>query len=304
MRRSSGLVAREPLDRNAVLDLLDRLIDRSMVALDDSGSDRRYRLLETVRVFARQRLVESGEHDDLRDRHLEHFCKLAEAAEAAIPRTGGLSWLPRLEDDYSNLLAALNWAHARRDADSLLRLSSSLALFWEMRGRFGDGATWMDRALALAEQRPNQSSALRVRALWGRAHLAIFAGDFAKATSIAPAALTLADKIGDPIASGRLRTTLAVARCYTDPRSAGAVLAESIAIGESAGDDWVVADATKFTCVAHTMAGELDAFEAALIELRQVATRLDNAFFLSWGRWRPWVFASSAGPDARGGRTL
>jgi predicted ATPase/DNA-binding CsgD family transcriptional regulator len=273
---------REPLDRNAVLDLLDRLIDRSMVALDDSGSDRRYRLLETVRVFARQRLVESGEHDDLRDRHLEHFCKLAEAAEAAIPRTGGLSWLPRLEDDYSNLLAALNWAQARRDADSLLRLSSSLALFWEMRGRFGDGATWMDRALVLAEQLPNQSSALRVRALWGRAHLAIFAGDFAKAMSITPAALALADKIGDPIASGRLRTTLAVALCYTDPRSAGAVLKESIAIGESAGDDWVVADATKFTGVAHMMAGELDAFEAALIELRQVATRLGNAFFLSW----------------------
>jgi DNA-binding CsgD family transcriptional regulator/tetratricopeptide (TPR) repeat protein len=123
---------------------------------------------------------------------------------------------------------------------------------------------------------------MRVRALWGRAHLAIFAGDFPKAMSIAPAALALADKIGDPIAAGRLRATLSVALCYTDPRSVGPLLAEAIAIGESAGDDWVVADGTKFTGVAHMMAGELDAFEASLIELRQVATRLGNAFFLSW----------------------
>lgn len=271
-----------PLDRQEVLDLLDRLIDRSLVAPDDSGADRRYRLLETVRVFAQQRLVESGEHDGIRDRHLAHFTELAIAAEAALPRTGGLSWLPRLEDDHRNLLAALNWGSARRRVESMLQLAGSLALFWEMRGRFGEGADWIDRALAMAEQAPAAPATPRVRAMWGRAHLAIFAGDFATAMRIAPEALAIADRIGDPVAAGRLRITQAVALCYSDPRAAVGVLRESIAIGGAAGDDWAVADATKFTGVAHMMAGELTAFEADLVELRQVATRLGNAFFLGW----------------------
>lgn len=268
-----------PLDRYGILDLLDRLIDRSLVAVDDARPDRRFRLLETVRAFALERLQESGEADLVRDRHLEYFLGLAEAGEAAIPRPGGLAWLTRLEDDHANLSAALEHADRRSDPEPLLRLSTALALFWEMRGRFRDGSSWLDRALARSVE---DSSVLRVRALWARAHLAIYAADFTTALSIAPDALKVADARGDAKAAGRLRNTLGFALCYTDPQAALRILEESVELGLRADDDWAVADSTKFMTAAHLIAGDVERCEAAVVHLRDVATRLGNAFFMGW----------------------
>lgn len=271
-----------PLNSFAILDLLDQLIDQSIVAVDDARPERRFNLLETIRAFAMDRLDESGEGDSVRDRHLMYFCQLANSADGGIFGPSGLTWLPRLEDEYPNFLAALEWARSRGQTEALLRLATSLALFWEMRGRFMDGSIWLDHALELGVQGIVEPDALLIRALWARAHLAIYAADFGTALAIAPAAVTMADRIGDRKAAGRLRNTYGIGLCYSDPDAAVSVLTASIAIGYSEGDDWTVADSTKFLTVAYLISGDLQRCEAGALELRKVATRLDNAFFLGW----------------------
>ena len=132
----------------AVLDLLTRLVDKSLVQVDDDRGDDRYRLLETIRQYARERLVEAAESDATRDRHLEFFLATGERVGPDLMRANGLALLVGFERDHDNYRAALEWAEHVDDPDVMLRLATALTLFWEMRGHLGEGNRWFARALA------------------------------------------------------------------------------------------------------------------------------------------------------------
>ena len=168
------------VDPYAVLQLLAQLVDKSLVQFDAERG--RYRLLETLRHYAVERLFESGDGDRVRDRHLAFFLALAEDAAPEIVTGAGPQRMAALEVEHGNLDAALEWADASGAQESMLRLATALALFFELRGHLASGCRWFARAL----EPDGAPSVVRARALWGAAHVALYAHDFATFTDGRP----------------------------------------------------------------------------------------------------------------------
>src|SRR5512143_1390233 len=133
-----------------VLTALTQLVNKSLVVADENvdTGEARYHLLETIRQYARDRLFESGQGEQVRTAHLDWFTKFAtEAAEKL--RTGErLIWMKQLETEHANLRAALAWA-LEKDTASALQLVGNLAVYWMDRGYAAEGHRWTEQALAL-----------------------------------------------------------------------------------------------------------------------------------------------------------
>ena len=135
------------VERFQVLDLLTLLVDKSLVAADDSEGRTRYRLLETVRQYALEKLGESGEADAVRARHRDHYTAIA----ALLDAPAGTDYEQRLEQaetEIDNLRAAFAWSRENSAAELALTLTSSLQPLWLARGRLREGLAWFDAALA------------------------------------------------------------------------------------------------------------------------------------------------------------
>jgi non-specific serine/threonine protein kinase len=129
------------LDKESILDLLSNLVDKSLVNVeDDAGGERRYRCLETVRQYGRERLVRSCDAERVRNRHLDFFLALAKRAEPQLTRENQALWLNRLQSDYGNLRSALEWGlEAPGRGNTGLELASALGWFWIRRGYLAEG---------------------------------------------------------------------------------------------------------------------------------------------------------------------
>jgi non-specific serine/threonine protein kinase len=163
------LEAAEAVCGNAdALDLLTHLVDKSLVSVDlEHGEEPRYYLLETVRQYAREKLVESENSIQLRDAHLVYFLKLAERIAPELYTRKMPYWLDYLETEYANLQASLEWVQ-ERDIDAGLRLSNALYPFWAERGDFRkEGIEWFEKILNLSVHRQNITRA------WALYHLSI-----------------------------------------------------------------------------------------------------------------------------------
>ena len=129
MRRQNLFAQDELVKSEDILDLLEQLINKSLVIMDEVQGKTRYSMLETLRQYANEKLVEAGESDALRDRHLEYFLNLAETAEPHLIRPEQLEWLAKLDADYENLRLALEWAMSKESAEPSLRLCAALGTF-------------------------------------------------------------------------------------------------------------------------------------------------------------------------------
>ena len=146
-------------DAPDVLDALGRLVDRSLVVVD-RGSSTRYRLLETIRQYARDRLIESGEAEVLARRHLDHFLALAERAGPALWGPGMAEWTRRLEVDEDNLRTAIEWA-LEVDAERAARLAIELSFFWQTRSTWAESVAWLTAAVDGVRALPPPSDGLQ-----------------------------------------------------------------------------------------------------------------------------------------------
>ncbi len=177
-RAGTAAVLRESLariDRQDVLDLITGLIDKSLVTTDEQGPQTRYGLLETVRQYATARLVDAGELDAVRDRHLAIYLTLAEAADPeALDAERDDPEQHDLVAELPNLRAALERA-AATDSTAGLKLVDALTLFWLFTGRYRPGDTAYARALDAAGREPTP---LRARVLSGRGILGVFGGAY------------------------------------------------------------------------------------------------------------------------------
>ncbi|MEU6040918.1 BTAD domain-containing putative transcriptional regulator [Actinomadura sp. NPDC047616] len=136
-----------------VLDLLIRLVDRSLVVMTERGGDGpRYRLLESVAAYCADRLAEAGEHETVRRAHRRHYVDLAERAAPGLRGGDQARWLRLLDAETADLRAAFDGAVADRDADAALRLVNALAWYWVLRGRLTEARRCLAAALALDER--------------------------------------------------------------------------------------------------------------------------------------------------------
>ncbi len=155
-----------------VLDLLSQLVNKSLVVVDaEDSAETRYRLLETVRQYAREKLVESGEETAAQNTHLQYFLSLAERAEMKLIGSQMMEWVKRLEADFDNIRTALEWS-IKDNPQGGLRLASTLVWFWDESNYASDGANWLEQFLALVET--HSDKILRARALEVQGRLLIF----------------------------------------------------------------------------------------------------------------------------------
>ncbi len=151
----------------AVLGVLATLVDKSLVLFEDDPMASRYRMLETLRAYAAERLAASGEEQGLRERHRLWCMHLAERGEREIWRVDQVAWVRRLARDQDNIRAALRWTlSGALDADPGLRIGAALGRFWDTRGDFREGIGWLQDLLSLSIVRSRTPS-------WGRAMTAL-----------------------------------------------------------------------------------------------------------------------------------
>jgi predicted ATPase len=185
-----------PTPDTNVLDLLARLVEKSLVVAEpgENGMDC-YRLLETLREYARERLAASGEAETVARRHAETYLALAEAAAPELHRRDQVAWLDRLEREQANLRAALDWLGAHDRWVDALRLATALGWFWIVRGHYAEGRARLSEALDRSEGAAD--AALRCWALRGLWYLASRQGDFPATERYRDAFLGAATDAGD-----------------------------------------------------------------------------------------------------------
>jgi non-specific serine/threonine protein kinase len=191
---AEGRVSNPPL-----LDLLSGLVDKSLVVAGaEAGGALRYRMLEPVRQFGREKLRESGKEPEVRRRHAEHYLALAETADPELVGPDQGLWIGRLRTEFANLREAYSWSlEPGGDEDERawlrLRLPAALWRFWGGQ-RFEEGKRWLQTAL---ERDTGEFPATRARALDGLGFILVFQQDYGRAIDALEEAIALYEELGD-----------------------------------------------------------------------------------------------------------
>ena len=187
-----------------MLDLLGGLVDRSLVVLDDDGPADRYRLLETIKQFARARLEESDEVTAVLDRHLAHFADLVACSAPDLQTGAQRTSRPVLVREGENLRVALVHAATLADATVLGRLAWDLIQYWFQTSQFNQGDHWIATAIDRLRDDVPEEAVLRARLLWGRGYLNFYFGaDFGLSIELAERGIAEAEACGDALAMAR-----------------------------------------------------------------------------------------------------
>jgi predicted ATPase/DNA-binding SARP family transcriptional activator len=296
--------------RVAAADTLARLVEQSLVVAEHRRAGTRYRLLETVAAYAADRLVEAGERDEARRRHLDWYVGLAEQADAALRGAEQERWLAVLDAESANLQTALDTAADlattgaqaadpgaadQRAADQAHRLVAALGWYWSLRGRFGLAARSLDRALALAPAGPTLAHA---RAVAFQAAVALTRGDTDDHAVRCDAALAGFDGLDAPAERGRAAYLLGAAATEVGLVAEGeALLEEAARVAVAQGDGWGEAVVLLGLAQLAHMRSELD-------RLDRLATRADTLFSDAGDTWGRLVAAEWLGALAELGGDL
>jgi tetratricopeptide (TPR) repeat protein len=205
-------------------------------------------MLETVREYASEQLVVSGEQNALRTHHLDYYASLAEEGSEELHGPDQLMWLDRLEQERANLLVALDWS-VRTAPERGLKMAGGLYWFWRVRGPYSEGPEWLARLLAAA---PHAPPGVRAHALEGAGRLAVHRSDWSVAAENLLAALRIWRELDEPrhiartlVAIAMLSETWLLTGRLGELREPDpiAALKEAIEIGRRAGDHFAVANA-------------------------------------------------------------
>jgi predicted ATPase/DNA-binding NarL/FixJ family response regulator len=274
---AEAVSAGDGLERRAILDLLTALLDKSLVETEERGGEIRWGMLETIRHYAAERLVEAGEVDATRARHLAWCLELVERAEPELVRHDAGRWMLRLEQEAGNLRTAIDRG-VTADADAAVRLAAALTFFWLMRGRLEEGTAAFLRVLEVAPQ----PSAARGKTLWGLAYLNIYRGQFAASLQYSERALADGESVGDPSVMARALHTQGFVLNLTDHLQRGP-LERSLKLAREANDEWCCADVTRALAASymrqseHALARPLQEEFYALA--RELGYRLHHAWY-------------------------
>ena len=223
LRPAEAICAAPDLTVEQVLGHLSGLVDKSfVVALAEPGGHSRYRMLETIREYASECLLQAGEGDDVRRRHADHYLSLAEHAMRFHGQPSQAFWLERLEADHEDLRAALQWFRAH-DRELSVRLVLALAWFWQMHGHLGEGREWLEGVLAT----PSLRSLDQAYALYWLSRMAYWQGEYGLARKLADRSLTGLRELGEEVLAGWVLSLLGSINTYAgDDERARACLEE------------------------------------------------------------------------------
>jgi non-specific serine/threonine protein kinase len=238
LEAAEQVLSGDSVDETVMIDLLTSLVDKNLLQADDHGGSTRYRQLETVRQYGRNRLQESADELVCRQRHLAYFVRLAESAEEGMRGSGHQVWVERLEADHENIRAALATAsEPPGDFPAGLRLAGALFPFWHIAGYWSEGSRWTLRFLAAVPT--DQMEDVRAKALNGAGSLLVRQGDTRSARTLAEECLAIRRRLGDrrgiSVAIGNLGHVMFRIGDYAAARQ---LLEESLAITREMADKW------------------------------------------------------------------
>jgi predicted ATPase/DNA-binding CsgD family transcriptional regulator len=297
LEASEVVVSDESVGESEVLELLSELVEKSLAIAEltaESGGVR-YRLLDSIRQYAQEKLEQSGEAEDVMQAHAEYFLALAEEAEPELIGPREAEWFELLEEELDNFRAALSWASEHGEAELGLRLAGSLMSFWLTEGHYGEGRGWVEGALT----REGSTSALaRAKALGAASLLASRQGDQARAKGAAEEGLRLSKEAGiehsrEPFFPGGNPATFFpnlmanVAMNEGDPERAMALGEEGLALAQQADAAQGIVFSLLILAIAATLRADYERAERLYAEGLSLSRELDSAYwrFLYFENW-------------------
>ncbi|RSM87911.1 AfsR family transcriptional regulator [Kibdelosporangium aridum] len=234
-----------------VLDLLARLVDRSLVVTNETPQGVRYRMLETVVDYSRQRLIEAGEENTVRRTHAEYYVEFAEQADNHLRGPDQRLWLQRLDAEGGNLRAALATAVRDNAAELALRLVNALSWYGILRGKYQEAHRSLTTALSLEADAPAD-----VRAD-AQAWQIAFA--FLKGSDSTPLehGLAVLEQYQDPAARARASWLFGYVGRSGTPDAAAEMISEALPVFRSLGDQWSLATGLSTLAELALMRGDL-----------------------------------------------
>ena len=234
------------ITRFDILDLLTRLVDKSLITMEETAVGIRYRRLETIRQYSRERFFETDEVERVMDRHLAYFVEFAELVDEKLKGSDQVEWQSRMAEEQDNLRAALEWG-LNRNPDDALRIAGAANLFWTASGFSAEGYRWTKKSLEQVDKTPlppgrtaEQRLIARAGALRGLTRLYLSLGDNANAKQAAEESVTLYRQSQDRRGLAFALVILAYPLEFLGERpKAEAALQESYAIAQEEGDVYV-----------------------------------------------------------------
>jgi predicted ATPase/class 3 adenylate cyclase len=257
----------------SVIDMLSRLVEKSLVVLDpDSG---RYRLLETVRLYAQDRLNESGEGESARDRHLAFYCAFAAGAKAKLVGPEA-DWLSRVDRELENILVAHDWANqAKRGGELGLGLVTPVKFYWFHRGLLELGLRLTVEAL----ERPGaqKRDLARCKGLFDAGQFLYFTGRYSQARPYLEDSLAIARELGDEKGVAAVLQPLGMAALGQGQFvTAGDYLEEALALAVKRGNKRELAAALTVLAQLRRVEGRPDAARQLYEQGLAIAVELDD----------------------------
>jgi predicted ATPase/predicted Ser/Thr protein kinase len=225
------------LEAGEILDLLTRLVDKSLVIVERwPRVEPRFHLLETIRQYAQEKLRQDDETTAIRHNHSRYYLQFAEQAAAGLHGPDQVAWLARLDKEHDNLRAALTWLLEEKAGEACLQMAGSMAEYWDMRGFLSEGKGWLEKALSSAEGSP--PSAACIQAMYRLAGLIGRLGDM-RVIDLAEKGYKLAEKLGDKRNMAEGLTILGIHAFYLgeQPQQAEELCKRGIQLWREIGDE-------------------------------------------------------------------
>ncbi|PBC39575.1 protein kinase [Rhodococcus sp. ACS1] len=219
-----------------LLDLVASLVDKSILIREEAGAVVRYRILETLRDYGREKLQMSGEYSALQRRHRDWYLQFVLQAESDWVSPRQLEWITRLEREHPNFRSALRFCLSEQDdAEDGLRLAAGLFPFWLSRGHLAEGRLWLDRALASKMVTPTEG---RAKSLYLASVLAGMQGDIPAGETLLAKGNGIADGFDNDSMSALAGYATGCTALYSGKPSLAVVCFEK-AIAEARGDGYI-----------------------------------------------------------------
>ncbi|MFE2999768.1 ATP-binding protein, partial [Nocardia sp. NPDC059246] len=287
------------------VDVLSSLVDKSILIRDESHRIVRFRMLETVRDYGRQKLRESGEDQQLRRRHRDWYQQLALGAEAGWVSDRQPYWTARLEREQPNLREALEYSLAEdteQAAEAGLQTAAALFMFWTFRGLYSEGRRWID---LLLDHPAHQSVPDRVRALHAGCIVAVMQGDSSAAAALLEEGHALAEQDPTPMTQALIAYADAGVAIYRGELAlAASSLERAVGILDSNRQGFLYAAALSALGSVYALAGNTEQAIECHRKILSVTEACGESLFRSTALWGLGVAAWQQGEPSRAAELL
>ncbi|MGH6611053.1 MAG: tetratricopeptide repeat protein [Burkholderiaceae bacterium] len=302
LEAAEAVCADEELPKEEVLDLLTQLIEKSLVVMELDGQ--RYRILDTVRHYAQEKLTQAGDDNVLRSRHFNFYLELAETARTQFGDRTHEQAMVRLDDERENLLSAHRWTNnVDGAADRGLRLASALKKYWIARGLMELGFQVMVDALARIDQKRRDLA--RCSGLFDAGQLLCVMGKYVECQRYLEESLAIAREIGDETRIVEALQPLGMtAVALGNFASASEYAEEEVALARKLGKQRQLAAALISLAQLHRIKGRLDAAEQLYEEALTLFRELGDQEAIAISLLNLAMVFIDRGLNQRAGRTL